>query len=139
MYILSKDGIVKYPYSITQLKLDNPNVSFPYSIGDELLKEYGVYRVTSVQYPNVDYTKNVTEELPKLVEGVWYQNYLITDASVEEINQRKVDLNLQAQANRAEAYRNESDPLFFKWQRGKATEQEWLDKIQEIEMRYPGV
>lgn len=37
----------------------------------------------------------------------------------------------QEQANleavRREAYQRESDPLFFKWQAGEATEQEWLD------------
>lgn len=37
---------------------------------------------------------------------------------------------------RQEAYRNESDPLFFKWQRGEATEQEWLAKVNEIKSRY---
>jgi hypothetical protein len=40
-------------------------------------------------------------------------------------------------AKRANDYRNESDPLFFKWQRGEATEQEWLNKVAEIKARYP--
>ena len=35
------------------------------------------------------------------------------------------------------AYREESDPLYLKWQRGEATEQEWLDKIEEIKVRFP--
>jgi len=35
------------------------------------------------------------------------------------------------------AYQTESDPLFFKWQRGEATEQAWLDKVAEIKARYP--
>jgi len=43
----------------------------------------------------------------------------------------------QQQAARAAAYRQEADPLFFKAQRGKATQQEWLDKIAEIEARFP--
>lgn len=38
---------------------------------------------------------------------------------------------------RAAAYRQEADPLFFQAQRGKATQQEWLDKIAEIEARFP--
>ena len=42
-----------------------------------------------------------------------------------------------AQANRQAAYTAEADPLFFKYQRGEATEQEWLDKIEEIRARYP--
>lgn len=42
-----------------------------------------------------------------------------------------------ARLNRQRAYELESDPLYFKVQRGEATEQEWLDKIQEIRERYP--
>jgi hypothetical protein len=34
------------------------------------------------------------------------------------------------------AYQSESDPLFFKWQRGEATEQEWLNKVAEIRARF---
>lgn len=43
----------------------------------------------------------------------------------------------QLQALRQAAYATEADPLFFKWQRGTATEQEWLAKIDEIKARYP--
>jgi hypothetical protein len=38
---------------------------------------------------------------------------------------------------RAAAYQSESDPLFFKWQRGEGTEQEWLDAVASIRDRYP--
>jgi hypothetical protein len=37
---------------------------------------------------------------------------------------------------RANAYRDESDPIFFQWQRGSKTQQDWLDKINEINQRY---
>ena len=43
----------------------------------------------------------------------------------------------QQQAARAEAYKAESDPLFFKAQRGEATMDEWLALVAEIKMRYP--
>ena len=43
----------------------------------------------------------------------------------------------QIAALRRAAYQAESDPIFFKWQRGEATQQEWLDKIEEIRIRYP--
>ena len=43
----------------------------------------------------------------------------------------------QQQAARSEAYAKEADPIFFKWQRDEATEQDWLDKIEEIKLRYP--
>jgi len=31
----------------------------------------------------------------------------------------------------------EADPLFFKWQRGEATQEEWLAKVAEIRQLYP--
>lgn len=43
----------------------------------------------------------------------------------------------QQQAARAEAYKTESDPLFFKAQRGEATVEEWLALVAEIKARYP--
>lgn len=43
----------------------------------------------------------------------------------------------QIRAARAAAYREEADPIFFQYQRGEATEQDWLDKIEEIRARYP--
>jgi hypothetical protein len=43
----------------------------------------------------------------------------------------------KAETNRRTAYIAEADPLFFKWQRGEGTEQDWLDKITEIKARFP--
>ena len=43
----------------------------------------------------------------------------------------------QSKQNRAVAYRNESDPLFFKYQAGEVTKEEWLAKRGEIRVRYP--
>ena len=43
----------------------------------------------------------------------------------------------QIDALRRAAYQAEADPLFFKWQRGESTQQEWLAKIADIRQRYP--
>jgi hypothetical protein len=60
--------------------------------------------------------------------------------TVQAKTQEEMDADLAAQeavakAARAEAYRTESDPLYFKAQRGEATMQEWLDKVAEIKNR----
>ena len=47
------------------------------------------------------------------------------------------ELRKDAESNRAAAYRSEADPLFFKAQRGEATNDEWLAKIEEIKARFP--
>ncbi len=45
--------------------------------------------------------------------------------------------NLKADTNRHNAYVAESDPLFFKAQRGEGTMAEWEAKVAEIKARYP--
>jgi predicted glycosyltransferase len=34
-------------------------------------------------------------------------------------------------------YQNESDPMFFDYQRDEIEKQVWLDKVQEIKDRFP--
>lgn len=48
----------------------------------------------------------------------------------EEFDSKLLDESKQS------AFQSESDPLFFKWQAGEATEQEWLDKRNEIKARF---
>jgi len=139
MYIKLKNGAIdKYPYSLNELIRDNPNTSFPAEIPDRLAAEFEVYPVTRVDYPQVDHTKNVIETA-EIVGGTWTQKFSVVDASDVEIEERKQGINLDAQNNRANAYREESDPIFFKSQRGEATEQEWLDKVNEIKQRFPKI
>jgi hypothetical protein len=50
------------------------------------------------------------------------------------------DVQSQNQNHRAArnmAYAIESDPLFFKWQRGEATKEEWLAAVEDIRARHP--
>jgi hypothetical protein len=80
MYI--KDGI--YPYSIAQLKQENPQTSFPSDIPDSLLVEFGMLPVEPTDCPTVGLDKNVTEGQPELVDGVWKQVWTVLDATPEE-------------------------------------------------------
>lgn len=41
------------------------------------------------------------------------------------------------EAARQAAYRTESDPIFFEYQRGDKTEQEWLDAVQAVKDAHP--
>jgi hypothetical protein len=64
-----------------------------------------------------------------------------------EINQSLVDAaaiivaqeqqKKQAENGRRKAYFSESDPLFFKAQRGESTIEEWNSKVIEIRNRFP--
>jgi hypothetical protein len=67
------------------------------------------------------------------------------ELTAEEIAEREAyasdvlpgEIRKGIEANRASAYRLESDPLFFKAQRGEATTDEWTAKVAEIKARFP--
>jgi len=70
-----------------------------------------------------------------LPEGVG-PKWLYDGSTFTELHPYVPSQEVQAAA-RAEAYRAEADPLFFKAQRGEATEAEWLAKVEEIKARFP--
>jgi hypothetical protein len=89
MYLRIIDDTINYPYDIPTLRTSHPNVSFPANanLTNELLAEWGMYVVTPTPMPN-DYTKNIIEGTPVLTDGVYYQNWIQTDASQAEIDYR---------------------------------------------------
>ena len=90
MYLKVSGSTITYPYSVYDLKAENPNTSFPTTIPDSLLEEFGVYKVESKDsgYDNDD-TKDVLEITPILSGSVYVQTYQITDADSETIEKRK--------------------------------------------------
>jgi hypothetical protein len=45
--------------------------------------------------------------------------------------------NATAKAARSADFATEADPLFFKWQAGEGTKEEWEAKRESIRARYP--
>lgn len=135
MYIKLINGTPEN-YSVAQLRADNPQTSFPSTMSDLSLAEWGVYPLLPVDPPAYEpLTQDLTEGTPIQQEGQWVQTWIVTQATDEEVAQRKAERDAWIEAQRAEAYRNESDPIFFKSQRGEATHQQWLDKVAEIKAR----
>lgn len=93
MYIKLNNGVIeKYPYTIGELRKDNPQVSFPRDIPQSVLEEYSVFNVKEVARPSVDHTMNVNEDTPQFVNDEWVQVWEVTPASTNEILQRILDL-----------------------------------------------
>jgi hypothetical protein len=87
MYLRIINDTINYPYDIPTLRASHPNVSFPVNLTNEVLAEWDMYVVTPTPMPN-DYTKNITEGTPVLTDGVYYQNWIQTNASESEIDYR---------------------------------------------------
>ena len=88
MYVKATNGTVdQFPYTIGQLRRDNPNVGFPKRVSDESLALYNTYRVTVEDMPSFDArTQNVTQNTaPTLTNGDWAVGWTVTDKTAGEI------------------------------------------------------
>lgn len=91
MYAKVNNGVVEvYPYTIDDLRRDYPNTSFPNDFTPEVLRYLSMVRVIVTGCPDVDYTKTVSEGVPQFVSerNRWEQNWIVTDATAEEITAR---------------------------------------------------
>ena len=86
-YVKTQDGQVqKFPYSIGNLRQDNPHTSFPKHIPEQALASYGVFEVSLVSPPEVNarYEKAVRDDLPSLVGGSWVMQWQVVEKTPEE-------------------------------------------------------
>jgi hypothetical protein len=101
MHALIKDGqVVKYPYGDSDLRRDNPNVSFPKNISDEIFSAYGVERVFFATRPEVTYAQELKEGDPVLKDGRWNQTFTVVDLAEEEVAGRTAQRAEEVRAER---------------------------------------
>lgn len=88
-YVLAKpESNPIYPYSLAQLRWDNPNFSIPDSVSEEDLLPFDCFPVAPSELPLVEdpRTQRVTESGPTQNEdGQWVQTWVIRDATETEI------------------------------------------------------
>lgn len=101
-----------------------------------------VAQIEELGFLQVTLWKPYNHATEKLVSCLPYiEDNQVFTIQVESKTQEELDADAAAvlaanKVARAEAYRIESDPLFFKAQRGEATIDEWLAKVEEIKNRY---
>lgn len=127
MYILAPNGTAeKYPYSIGQLRKDNPQTSFPKNPSDVILASWGVFSVAMVPQPTYDpNTQNIRELTPVLVNDVWTQVWEVSEASSEEIEQRAASLAASIRSER-DRLLSETDWIVIKaYERNENIPMDW--------------
>lgn len=93
LYVLiSKGKVSKYPYSVHDFRVDNPNVSMPIDPSDDQLKEVGIYPVAQVNMPDAGIEYNVSEGKPTLIDGIWTQKWTRTKVSDDVLALRQDQL-----------------------------------------------
>lgn len=90
-YINTTTG--QYPLSAADVRAAHPNTSFPAEVAgfEEAIAEMGYAVVQSTPQPAVTYTQNISEGVPKKSKSGYSQNWIVSDASAEEITERTDD------------------------------------------------
>lgn len=90
-------------YSISQLRSDNPQVSFPTEIPEDTLAEYGVFPVQLTEPPLASETEVVEGAgYLQLADGTWTQDWQLRSMNTEEIQA----LSVQVRAERNQRLSN---------------------------------
>lgn len=86
----------QFPYTVGQLRRDNPQTSFPKQVPDEVLAEYDVYPVQPVAKPVVDSkTHRVVQSVEQADTGwsqVWTVQELAPDLAAANIRAHRDNL-----------------------------------------------
>lgn len=85
----------KYPYTIGELRQDNPTTSFPNAVDDDTLALYEVYRVTEAPAPFVDNKTHRVTQWVELINGSWTQTW-----QIQRLPEHQASDNVRAARNR---------------------------------------
>jgi hypothetical protein len=95
LYVKVTNGSIQYPYTIGQLRKDNPNTSFPAYISADTLAAYDVYAIQEVPAPEVDpLTQRHEQTNPVQVDGKWTQTWRVV-----QLSEDKATVNVRAKRN----------------------------------------
>jgi hypothetical protein len=86
LYILTPPGEAEvYPYTLTDLRLDNPGVSFPRDMTNFDTSDWYCYPVQDTTPPSAP-GKVAERIMPGRVGGVWYEQWVLVDITQQQID-----------------------------------------------------
>ena len=90
-YLLASNNVIsKFPYSLEELRSDNPQTSFPVEMSASELAEWCVYSVEEPSPRPVcnEQTEAIELQPPSLIDGVWVREWLIVSVDPAELERR---------------------------------------------------
>lgn len=85
-YILTPPGEAEvYPYTLTDLRRDNPGVSFPRDMANLDTSDWHCYPVQDTAPPSAP-GKVAERIMPGQVGGVWYEQWVLVDITQQQID-----------------------------------------------------
>lgn len=88
--LIINQRVEKHPYSISELRKDNPQVSFPKNLTDDLLKSFNVIKIQPTDCPTYDIMSHRIEQgQPVFSNDQWIQSWNVVSLTDEEIAQQQ--------------------------------------------------
>lgn len=96
MYVKVTNGAAE-EYTLNQLRLANPNTSFPHVMTNERYAEWGMYPLTISDRPNYNPdTQDVEVGAISQINGAWTRGWTVTNKDTS-----KIAANVRSQRNQA--------------------------------------
>ena len=106
MFVKVTNGTIdQYPYTVGDLRRDNPNVSFPKQVPEATMAEYGMFPVGYAAAPdyNPDTHRIQNSNMPELVDGKWTLTKTVVALTAEQLEDRKAQKRVQIKQRRDQA------------------------------------
>jgi hypothetical protein len=102
---ITNGAVDKFPYSVGELRRDNPNTSFPKQISETVMADFGMVAVSQKPVPDFDPMTHFAEFGPVPVNegGQWFLLPTVRELSAAQIAERDASL--------ASAVRSQRDRL----------------------------
>jgi hypothetical protein len=123
--------VIEYPYSIEKLRSDNPGTSFPVEMSDSELSQWGVYPVTEEPAPTInEATEQAEQAAPALINDSWQVEWVISEASGEEQEQRTTKKASEIRFIRNQALKGSDFTQLLDYAGNANTKAQWSDYRQ---------
>lgn len=90
--LIQNNAVVRYPYTPTDLRLENPQTSFPAHLSEQLLASWSVFPVFDPGQPSHDTATQSVDELPPVFvvnANRWERQWAVRAATAQEIADRQ--------------------------------------------------
>jgi len=106
MFVKVTNGTIdQYPYTVGDLRRDNPNTSFPKQVPEDTMADFGMYPVGYAAAPdyNPDTHRIQNSNMPELVDGKWTLTKTVVELTPEQLEDRKAQKKRQIKERRDKA------------------------------------
>ena len=133
---IEQGAITEYPVHIGTLRKRHPNMSLPKRPTDDVLASLGYAYVELQDKPSAGQYQTVTEGDPALVDGVWTQQWVVSDQDVETVRTKQLKALRDANNAFVEAHYDRPTKETLLALSVKAEKNGWTDLSNHLEQAF---